>query len=83
MAKEAERLGVASAHITAIPSVALSVGISRVVVGGGIPYPAGNPALPLNREKIFRRRCLETALRALTTSVDAPTLFQVEEVGED
>lgn len=83
MDKEAERLGITSAHITAIPSVALSVGASRVVVGGGIPHPAGNPALPPHREKLFRRRCLETALQAIATPVDKPTLFQVEEVGED
>lgn len=82
MVKEAERVGITSALITAIPSVALSVGASRVVVGGGIPHPTGNPALPRDREKQFRRRCVEKALLAISTPVDKPTLFQVEEVGE-
>lgn len=77
MQKEAERIGIPSALITAIPSVAKSVGVSRIVTGGGIPYPAGNPMLPPEREKEFRRRLVEKALEAVSTRITEPTVFNV------
>lgn len=77
MQKEAERIGIPSALITAIPSVAQSVGVSRIITGGGIPYPAGDPSLPPDREHEFRRRLVEKALEAVTVSVDKPTVFNV------
>lgn len=77
MQKEAERLGIPSALITAIPSVAKSVGVSRIITGGGIPYPAGDPNLPPDREKEFRRRLVEKALEAISTPVTEPTVFHV------
>lgn len=77
MQKEAERIGIPAALITAIPSVAKSVGVSRIVTGGGIPYPAGNPNLPRGREIEFRRRLVEKALEAITLEVKGPTVFDV------
>ncbi len=78
MQKEAERVGIPAALITAIPSVAKSVGVSRIITGGGIPYPVGNPSLPREREIEFRKRLVEKALEAITTDVKAPTVFNVE-----
>ena len=63
--------------ITAIPSVAKSVGVSRIITGGGIPYPVGNPSLPRDREVEFRRRLVEKALEAVSTDVKEPTVFNV------
>jgi betaine reductase len=77
MQKEAERAGIPTALITAIPSVAKSVGVSRIITGGGIPYPVGNPALPRDREIEFRRRLVEKALEAVSTAVAGPTVFDV------
>jgi glycine reductase complex component B subunit gamma len=77
MQKEAERVGIPAALITAIPSVAKSVGVSRIITGGGIPYPVGNPSLPRERELEFRKRLVEKALEALTTDVKGPTVFDV------
>ncbi len=77
MQKEAERIGIPSALITAIPSVAKSVGVSRIITGGGIPYPAGDPNLPKDREIEFRKRLVETALEAIATEVSEPTEFDV------
>ena len=77
MQKEAERIGIPSALITAIPSVAKSVGVSRIITGGGIPYPAGDPHLPPEREVEFRRRLVEQALEAVTTEIKTPTVFNV------
>ncbi len=77
MQKEAERAGIPAALITAIPSVAQSVGVSRIITGGGIPYPAGNPSLSRDREVEFRRRLVEKALEAIATAVKGPTIFDV------
>jgi betaine reductase len=77
MQKEAERVGIPTALITAIPSVAKSVGVSRIITGGGIPYPVGNPSLPRDREIEFRRRLVEKALEAVGTEVKEPTVFDV------
>jgi betaine reductase len=77
MQKEAERVGIPTALITAIPSVAKSVGVSRIITGGGIPYPVGNPLLPRDREIEFRRRLVEKALEAIGTEVKEPTVFDV------
>ena len=77
MQKEAERAGIPSAVITAIPSVASSVGVSRIITGGGIPYPVGDPTLPADRELEFRKRLVEKALEAVCTEVESPTVFNV------
>lgn len=77
MQKEAERIGLPVALITAIPSVAKSVGVSRIITGGGIPYPVGDPNLTRDRELEFRRRLVEKALEAVTTEVKEPTVFEV------
>jgi glycine reductase len=77
MQKEAERIGIPAALITAIPSVAKSVGVSRIITGGGIPYPVGNPGLPADRELEFRKRLVEKALEAVSTEVKEPTVFNV------
>jgi betaine reductase len=53
------------------------VGVSRIITGGGIPYPVGNPALPRDREIEFRRRLVEKALEAVSTAVAGPTVFDV------
>ncbi len=70
-------MGIPSALITAIPSVAKSVGVSRIITGGGIPYPAGDPNLPGDREVEFRRRLVEKALEAIASRIEAPTVFNV------
>ena len=48
---------------TMIP-VAKEVGSLRAIASGGITSPTGNPELPLEKEKQFRR---ELVLRALQT----------------
>ena len=51
-----------------MPVVAHSVGIRRLVIGGGIPYPLGNPDLSPDAEQAFRDRLVQTALQQLLTS---------------
>ena len=44
----------------------------------GIPYPAGDPSLSPEAERAWRRRLLEKALEAVSTSVSGPTIFEME-----
>lgn len=69
-------------HVTAFTSIAQSVGANRIVFGGDFTAPAGNPALPLDREKAYRRKIVEKALEALQTDVAAPTIYTVDESKE-
>ena len=56
-------------------SIATRVGAPRVVPTRGIPYPTGDPSLGPDDERAWRRTLLETALVALATAVDEPTVF--------
>ncbi len=56
--------------------IATRVGAPRIVPTRGIPYPAGDPSLDLAGERAWRRRLLETALRAVSTEVHRPTVFE-------
>ncbi len=69
-------------HITAFTSIALNVGANRIVFGGDFTSPAGNPDLPIGREKAYRRKILDKAIDALTKDVDGPTVFTVDESKE-
>jgi len=73
-----ERAGIPTALVTNLVTIAEQVGAPRIVPGGGIPYPAGNPALSPQAERAWRRRLLERALVAVTTHVDRPTVFEVD-----
>lgn len=48
-----------------MPIVAQSIGIRRLVVGGGIPYPLGNPNLSSEQEQAFRDQLVKEALSRL------------------
>ena len=63
--------------ITAIPPVPQAMGVPRIVLGRAVTYLLGDPALPPVEERVLRRRIVETALRALTTPVTEPTIFDV------
>lgn len=58
-----------------LTSIALRVGAPRIVPTRGIPYPTGDPSLDPVSERALRRSLLLTALRALTTAVERPTVF--------
>lgn len=49
----------------------------------GIPYPAGDPSLDTEAERRWRRTLLETALVAVSTAVDRPTIFDPATVAAD
>jgi len=76
MAKEIERFGIPVAVLTAIPMIPLSVGASRVVRGIRVEHVCGDPRLSHELDRAVTRNIVATALRAVQTEVDSPTLFE-------
>lgn len=68
-------MGLPAVLITAIPPVALTVGANRIIRGVAIPHPVGDPTKNSDDELELRKRLLEKALMALTTSISKQTLF--------
>jgi betaine reductase len=52
------------------------VGTNRAVLGNGIVHPVGEADASPEDERRLRRRIIERALDALSTPVEAPTLFE-------
>ena len=64
------------ALITALPELAASVGAPRVVRGVRIEHVCGDPSLPPHEDAALRYRLVTTALSALETRVERPTIFE-------
>lgn len=58
-----------------ITTISESVGANRIVPTISIPYPVGNPDLG-EKEGDLRMKLVQTALKALETPVDGPTIFK-------
>ncbi len=56
-------------------SIALMVGVPRVVQGVKIVNPMGNEEMGPEAEKLLRRDIATSALNALRSEVTEPTLF--------
>lgn len=56
--------------------VALMIGSHRIIRGGGILNPVGNPELGPKTEKKFRRTIIEKALEALKEETEKGTIFE-------
>ncbi len=82
MAKELERAGIPTVLLCNIVPIALTVGANRVVPTRGIQYPTGDPSLSREQEEAWREHLLLTALGALETAVDGPTVFPSEQGGK-
>lgn len=59
-----------------ITTISQSVGANRILPTVAIPYPVGNPDLPVEDEHALRYNMVERALRGLATEVDGPTQFE-------
>jgi glycine reductase len=77
-----DRAAIPNVLVTAFTSIAYNVGANRIVFGGDFTAPAGDPSLPLEREKAYRRKILGKSLEALTQDVAAPVVFTVNESKE-
>ncbi|QRN85489.1 hypothetical protein JR334_11160 [Clostridia bacterium] len=82
ISKELDRKNIPNVVITAFTSIAQNVGANRIVFGGDFTHPVGDPSLPIEREKAYRKRVIEKALFALGEDVVGPTIFNVEESKE-
>lgn len=61
--------------VTALYSLALTTGAPRVIKGHRIEHVCGNPNLTPEKDRLFGMRIVNTALKALQTSVTGPTPF--------
>jgi glycine reductase len=74
--KEIERVGIPTAHITAISLLSKQTGANRVIAGDQIPYPCGDPNLPEESDRAVRKEIVKTALTALQKDIIEPTIFK-------
>jgi glycine/betaine/sarcosine/D-proline reductase family selenoprotein B len=63
------------AFCSAIPTIPVSAGVSRVIHGKAVPYLLGDPTLSPEREDALRERLTAKALATLTMEVTQPTVF--------
>jgi len=75
MSKELEKAGLTVAIVTAMFPVAEQVRAHRIVKGVSIPHPCGDPSLAPELDARLRREIVATALKALATEVEKPTVF--------
>ena len=61
--------------ISAIPTIPLAAGVSRVVRGVRVEHVCGDPRLSAENDAQVATRIVEKALEALNTDVAEPTLF--------
>ena len=80
--KAAEEAGIPPEEV-AMADETVSSGANRIVFGGEFTAPVGNPDLPIDREKVYRRKIIDKALEVLQMDITAPTVFTVDESKED
>ncbi len=75
-------MGIPTAVLSAIPLIPLSTGSNRVVKGIRVEHVCGNPLLGREDDLRLQLHIVQTALKALQTPVDGPTLFEPGEMTE-
>jgi betaine reductase len=63
--------------VTALPTIAQMVGANRILRGGSITAPVGDPSLGHDDELALRTRIVERAFEMLQTDVDPLTVWEV------
>ena len=66
------------AFITAMSMIGKHIGANRTITGAKIPHPCGDPTLSEEADRALRREIINTALGALQTEVNGPTIFVPE-----
>ena len=72
MAKELERAGIPTVHVTNLVSVSENTGAKRIMSGRAIHHVFGDPSLDTEEERRLRRRLVEEALEMLKEQENAP-----------
>ena len=62
--------------LSAIPIVPYTVGANRIVRGIRVEHVCGDPTLSEAGDRELNMQIVRTALRALQTAVDSPTIFE-------
>lgn len=75
-------MGIPTVHISALYELAESVGSNRIVKGARIEHVCGDPGLGPEKDHEYGLKIIMTALKALTSSVDGPTVFDPAEIRE-
>ena len=75
LAKEIERVGIATVFVTALPTIAQMVGANRILRGVAITNPFGDPELG-DHEAVMRRNLVERALEMLEAQVAPKTVWE-------
>ncbi len=65
--------------VSAIPMIPNAAEASRVVKGVRVEHVCGDPNLSEENDIRLTRRIVKTALRAMETEVDGPTVFDPSE----
>ena len=68
LAKEIEKVGIATVQICTMLEVARSVGSPRIVPGTSVLHPLGDPAAGLEKEKRLRRDLVRRSLATLAAA---------------
>jgi glycine/betaine/sarcosine/D-proline reductase family selenoprotein B len=63
--------------VTALPTIAQMVGANRILRGGSITAPTGDPTLSPTGEFALRTHMVERALEMLSTDVEPLTVWEV------
>jgi betaine reductase len=67
---------------SALPVLAIDVGALRVIRGIRIEHVCGDPSLSEAEDRQLGRKLVMTALQALQTPVEKPTLFDEQHLRE-
>ena len=68
-------MGIPVAMISAIYGLCLATGVNRVVKGARVSHVCGDPSLGPAKDHAYGRQIVWTALTALCSPVNGPTLF--------
>ena len=75
MAKEFDKAGITTVHITTLALLSQGVGANRIVAAKAIPNPTGDASLDKEAEYSLRRDIVENALALLQREVNGPTIL--------
>lgn len=67
--------------VTALPTIGQMVGANRILRGGAITAPTGDPSLGPVDELALRTRMVERALQMLSTDVEPLTVWSLDDGG--
>ncbi len=68
MTKELERAGLPTIQVTNLTKIASGIGANRILKGNSVVHVLGNPGIPPEKEKAYRKSMVKRALTMLEES---------------